>query len=209
MFQDMLGKVVRAIVTLPAEWLGALGDLLEKMCSSEGQMWFSALKRFLRKENPWELKLIREMTLQIGGVTKDELVRRLTDGGNYVSNWARDLAGRITTLLKPRKIKLGWITVRDLGFTEMPTTPELLARIKEVGDLCPAEVGPHLRLADADQPRGTWYWVAMEPITDSGGYPGVFFVERNVVGERWLFADCAKPDGRWDLGNVVVFLLRK
>lgn len=65
---------------------------------------------------------------------------------------------------------------------------ELLNRIKEVGGLCPAEVGPHLRLADKDQPCETWYWTAMEPITDSVGRPSVFCVGRLAGGERWLSA---------------------
>lgn len=205
MASDMLGSGALA------EIAGPLKDFAEKLGSSEGSMWLSAFKRFLRKENPWGLKLIRQMTLTVGGVSKDDLVKHLKDGGHSVSDRARDIMGKpaFTTLPEPTEIELGWITVRDLGFATKPTTDELFVRIKEVADLCPAEVGPHLRLADKDQQRGTCYWTAMEPITDSDGYPDVFRVERYDGGERWLRARCAYPDVRWFLDCSVVVRLCK
>lgn len=50
MSKDMLGIVVRKLVTLPLDVLGIVCDLLEKLADPE---WVSATKRFLRKENPW------------------------------------------------------------------------------------------------------------------------------------------------------------
>lgn len=50
MSKDMLGIAVRKLVTLPGEVLGIVCDLLEKLSDPE---WVKALKRFLRKENPW------------------------------------------------------------------------------------------------------------------------------------------------------------
>lgn len=205
MATDMLGGGALAEVA------GPFKDFAEKLGSSEGPMWLSAFKRFLRKENPWTLKLIKQVTVTIGGVSKGSLLKRLTDGGYSVSDWARDIIGKpaFTTLPKPIEIELGWITVRDLGFTKEPTTDELFTRIKEVGDLCPAEVGPHLRLVDSDQQRGTWYWVAMETITDSHGDPLVFSVRRSGGGERWLDAYYANPHVPWYLGSAIVLVLRK
>ncbi|MBI4118922.1 MAG: hypothetical protein HY452_01520, partial [Parcubacteria group bacterium] len=107
------------------------------------------------------------------------------------------------------EIQLARATVKDLGFKKEPTITELFIRIKEVGDLCPAEVGPHLRLTDTDQPNNSWYWIAMEPITGSGGGPGVFRLKRYGVGERWLGAGYVCPGGRWGLGLTVVFRLSK
>lgn len=194
-----------------AEVAGPFKDFAEKLGSSEGPMWLSAFKRFLRKENPWVLKLIRQMTLTIGGVPKDELAKRLKDGRHSVSEWVRNIMLRsaFATLPEPIEIELGWITVRDLGFEKEPTTAELFARINGVGELCPAEVGPHLRLSDKSQPRGTCYWVAMDPITASYGNPDVFFVKRYDGGEPWLSADYALPSARWLLGSTFVFVLRK
>ena len=46
----MLGVAVRKLVTLPAQVLGIVCDLLEKLSDPE---WLEASKKFLRKENPW------------------------------------------------------------------------------------------------------------------------------------------------------------
>lgn len=50
MSNDMLGTLVRKLVTLPSEMLGSLCDLLQKL---EDETWRSAFKRFLRKEPCW------------------------------------------------------------------------------------------------------------------------------------------------------------
>ncbi|MBI4118748.1 MAG: hypothetical protein HY452_00610, partial [Parcubacteria group bacterium] len=204
----MLGIAVRKLVTLPGSTLGIVCDLLEKLSDPE---WVEATKKFLRKENPWKVRLFEVWrTLTIGGVSKDELKARLGDG-LYVSDWAKDIMSKpeFTTLPESTEIQLARATVKDLGFKKEPTITELFTRIKEVGDLCPAEVGPHLRLTDTDQPKNSWYWVAMEPITGSGGVPVVFDLRPSDGGRRWLRTDCIYPDRRWFLGSTVVFRLCK
>lgn len=192
-----------------AELAGPFKDFSEKLGGDDGPMWWAGFKRFLRKENPWNPVALWR-TLTIGGVPTDKLLKQLGDGF-FVSNWAKDTMSRpeFITLPEPTEIQLGKVKVKDLGFTEMPTTTELFARIKEVGDLCPAEAGPHLRRADKDQPKETGYWVAMEPIADSDGHPFVLRVDRDVDGGRWLFTDCADPDDRWRLEREIVFRLSK
>src|SRR3989344_6437995 len=209
MSKNMLGVAVRKIVTLPSNTLGLVRDLLEKLSDPE---WVGATKKFLRKENSWGEKEKFEVwkTLTIGGISKDELLKRLEDGF-FVSDWAKDIMSMsgFTTLPEPTNIQLARAKVKDLGFTEMPTTDELFARIEKVGDLCPAEVGPHLRLADKDQPVSTWYLVVMKLITDSDGDPDIFLLDRGDGGERWLRADFIDPAYHWDLEGEIVFCLRK
>src|SRR3990167_11262623 len=53
MTENMLGRIVQKLVQVPAETLGPLYDLLEKLIGSKSKMWLRALNRFLRKENPW------------------------------------------------------------------------------------------------------------------------------------------------------------
>lgn len=65
------------------------------------------------------------------------------------------------------------------------------------------------RLALKEQPRGDWFWVGMEPISGSNGYPDVFYVRRDDDGRRWLFAYYASPEDHCSLGGEVVFCLRK
>ena len=148
-------------------------------------------------------------TLLIGGVSKDELSTRLRNKGFQFSRWADNLMSKLTTARKPHTVSLVRVTPKDLGFTEMPTTPELFARAKEHGlDLCPAEVGPHLRLALADQQKGDYFWVAMEPIIDLHGNPSVFDLASDGGG-CLLSAVNADPARRWVLAGGVVFLSSK
>ncbi|MBI4120113.1 MAG: hypothetical protein HY454_01475 [Parcubacteria group bacterium] len=199
---------MRQLVTLPESTLGIVCDHLAKLADPE---WVEATKKFLRKENPWGITTFDVWrTLTIGGVSKDELVRRLGDGF-YLSNWAKDIMSKpeFVTAPEPHEVSLARVKVRGFGFNETPTTTKLFDRIKEVGDLCPAEVGPHLRLVDKDQPKRTWYWVAMEPITDSDGDPNIFDVLRDDGGRRWLNARYARPGRRWDLEDEIVFCLSK
>jgi len=96
-----------------------------------------------------------------------------------------------------------------LGFTREPTTDEIYAKAKELGlELCPAEVGPHLRLQYENQPSREWLYIAMQQISDRGGAPGVFRLVRDGGG-LWLAALWVYPVGRWGLGIGFVFVLRK
>lgn len=150
--------------------------------------------------------------LQIGGKTTEELLAELKQEQCVVSQWARDIMGQsaFTVAEKPHEVSLVYAKVQDLGFTEIPTTTQLFARAKELGlELCPAEVGPRLRLVLTDQPKGEWFWIAMEPITDSDGGSRVFHVGRGVDGGQRLDADYAYPDSRWHLDYEFVFCLRK
>lgn len=161
----------------------------------------------LAAKRPGSWPLWRKLT--IGGVASKRLEEQLKDGGFYVSERAGDIMTRLAALAEPLELDLGRATVREMGFASPPTTRELFGRIREVGDLCPAEVGPHLRLADKDQPSGEWYWVAMVPIAGSYGHPRVFSVERDGGGLRRLYAPCVSPGDRWRLEYMVVFRLRK
>lgn len=151
-------------------------------------------------------------TITIGGKSKDELIATITNSGMFVSDWARDIMSKdaFVTLPEPRTVRLARCRVKDLGFTKNPTTTQIFARIKEVGgELCSPEVGPHLRLHLKDQPKGDYFWVAMETITASGGYPDLFCLPRRGLGGSWLDADVVHPDDQWPLEDVVVFVLSK
>jgi hypothetical protein len=56
--ETMLGRILVILVTVPAEMLGALVDLIEKLVSKEGREWFAAFKKFLRKEEVWAKQVV-------------------------------------------------------------------------------------------------------------------------------------------------------
>ena len=196
---------------------GVVTDLLEKLGGENGKEWLVETKRFLRKEPCWSRPskpFSIWMTINVGGVSKDELQRCLEDNDSYISFGARDIMGKpeFKTSVEPNKVPFVLIKVRDLGFTKEPTTQELFngARLAPFNlALCEPEDGPHLRLALTDQSFNSWFYIAMKPITDTGGVPNVFRVVRDTDDSRWLRARSASPDGLWSLWEEVVFRSHK
>ncbi len=149
--------------------------------------------------------------IALGGMSEAELLKAIEEDGDEASSWARDIMSKpgFTVAKERRSINLARAKVSELGFTKMPTTLKLWKRIREIGELCPAEVGPQLRLRYKDQPKGEILFVAMEQIAVSCGRPSVFLVRRDGDGGRWLSGNDAHPDDRWRLGGGVVFSPRK
>lgn len=114
------------------------------------------------------------MTAEIGGLCAENLITTMESNGISIGHWAKDILGKpaFTTLPEKRTLKLARCKLRDLGFTQQPTTTELQERIKVFGgSLCPAELGPHLRLQFKDQEKGGMCWLLMQQIADSVGNP--------------------------------------
>ncbi|HUQ29936.1 MAG TPA: hypothetical protein VM103_00220 [Candidatus Paceibacterota bacterium] len=170
-------------------------------------------------------KFAKWRTFLIGGVDKKSLLQRVKSGFS-VSDWAQDLMKQkaFTTLEKEEEIDTIILTPRDFGYERNhPTTVELLDPVRlakwsqenaerldgHVVELLPAEAGLHIRNQYKDQPLGEVLWIAMERITDSDGDPCVFIVERFDGGEQWLNTYWTRPDAEWNLGNRIVFRLRK
>ena len=151
---------------------------------------------------------IQKYQIEIGGKTKDDLKAELTEKKIYVSDWANQLLDSkdFTVLESTETYDLVRLTVKDLGFPNGATTDEIYRRALDLGlDLCPAEVGPNLRLSNSGD---DWMYIAMKQIADRDGYPGVFDLGRggDALG---LHAGGARPTRGWGSGNQFVFSLRK
>ncbi|HBW47310.1 TPA: hypothetical protein DEF17_05200 [bacterium] len=154
---------------------------------------------------------ISRQELEIGGKNVEQLEREMREKGINISDYAEDMlkSQDFTTTQNPEEIDLVHLKVGDLGLPGIPTTDQIYARAEELGlELCPAEVGPLLRLKDSEQPLGEWYRVAMKQIADRRGYPNVFNLERDGGG-LWLRYCWADPGDRWGSGNQFVFRSRK
>jgi hypothetical protein len=154
---------------------------------------------------------IQKYETTIGGKTKDSLVSELQKKDIYISDYAKDLLNSpdFKTSKSTEELDLVRLTVGDLGFTNGATTDQIYSKAEEFGlGLCPAEVGPHLRLEYDDQPSGDWMYIAMKQIADRDGYPGVFLLYRNGA-ELELYARHAEPSYRWNADRQFVFSLRK
>ena len=156
----------------------------------------------------------------IGTKSREELIKELEDREksdnpkDKIYMWD-DTRNMITSpdfkvVNKPEKITLIKLKVKDLGLNISPTTDELYSRAKELGlELCPPEIGPHLRLNyqevfKREQPKNEYLRIGMKPIIGSGS-PGVFIVYHNNGGEWRLSNFWAKQEKVWDLEGEFVF----
>lgn len=145
------------------------------------------------------------------GTHKDVKVlqKALLDAGFKISDWGNKIFNKIPLAVSEMEATLHVATVKELTGKDIATNREINEAIRSKGyDLCPAEVGPQLRLQYPDQPKGGWLRIGMEPITDSDGGLNVFGVGHDSVG-RWLHGINGHPDIEWCGGNRFVFVSRK
>lgn len=90
-----------------------------------------------------------------------------------------------------RDIRLVVLAVFELGFDEEGASlAHIYARARQLGfELCPAEVGPQLRLQYLNQPFGEFLHIAMAPIAIYGGEPADFTVANGGAGLILLAGD--------------------
>ncbi len=152
--------------------------------------------------------MLKKMEAEIGGKNKKELEKELKENKVWISDYAKSMMNNsdFTTSKKLEQLNLARITVKSLGFPNGATTDEIYKKAEELGlELCPAEVGPQLRLQYLDQPNGEYIFIGMKQISDSVGYPSVFNVLRYDDGRLELDGRSAKPDDRWGGGRGFVF----
>ncbi|RKQ15891.1 hypothetical protein D8M05_09030 [Oceanobacillus bengalensis] len=97
-------------------------------------------------------------TVEIGCLTKSQLLNKLQQHSILMNKLGERLFSddKFTisdTIYSVRTVEL---KVRDLGFSEGATIPQLFSKANQVGlKLCPLELGPYLRLEYMDQPEGS------------------------------------------------------
>ena len=135
--------------------------------------------------------------------TPEQAETKLKEKLIYLTDWGKDILYKTEFSKKQEKYELVRFTVGQLGFLDGATTNEIFTKAQELGlSLCPAEVGPQLRLAYSDQ---EYFWIAMKPIADRVGRPFVFYLVSD--GTRlYLDANDAKPSVRWSAGIEFVFV---
>lgn len=111
--------------------------------------------------------------------------KALDKDGYHIGDYTGQILDKMEVSPYEVGVDLVVVIVRDLGFKDVAhgvRRDVLYARALELGlQLCPAEVGPALRLLYKDQPRGEWLCIGMEPITVSDGNPNVFEVDNDHV----------------------------
>ena len=115
-------------------------------------------------------------TITIGELAGVNAVRAAMDVAPcpiFIGDWADEILGRPSFPFsrKPTELDLVVVSVADLGFGDQGAPlRDIYARALASGlELCPAEVGPVLRLNYLDQPPGEFLHVAMRPVARYSG----------------------------------------
>jgi hypothetical protein len=160
---------------------------------------------------PSELKRFR--TIQLG-IYRDanRLRRALKERGFRIGPRADDILAKpaFTVSTDKAEVDLMVISPAELGFSDGASYKDICTRAIELGlELCPAEVGPQLRLQFDDQPWGDWLRIAMQPIEGSDGHFGIFAVGRDYVTPCLRGGDDGRPETFWPAHERFVFMRGK
>lgn len=135
-----------------------------------------------------ETQRFRRRPLRIGGVTKDELLQRLTAHGIQLNDYARRLFAddRFTPSAEARTVEVAFVTLPELGLADGGTCAAILeaAAARDLAP-CPLEVAPHLRLDHLDQPVGPYLTVASHKLRDDPEEPNGLYLRHREDG-LWL-----------------------
>ncbi len=192
-----------------AKFIAVVGENVPKLSSDVMRGWI---------QNPRELqKVLREAllpvfanvwkTVTLGRYKTPEAYRKaLEDNGYYVSDYASQILSKISIAESEIKFDLVIKTATEFGFKDSVRRDRIYIKAQESGlQLCPAEMGPALRLAYPDQPCEERLRIAMEPIADSGDYLNVFGVD-NDHNVRSLFGYYGSHVNFWPPGLRWVFV---
>lgn len=155
-----------------------------------------------------EFEIWKTIKLGTGLKTADDFRKALESNGFGISDWTNDILKKaaFTVAFKETEIDLVKVTVAELGFKEATRSNRIYKRAIEIGlELCPAEVGPQLRLQYPDQPKEEYLLIGMEPIPMCGDFPYVFALRcddsRLSLGYSW-----DNPIEFWNLYYCWVFV---
>lgn len=163
-------------------------------------------------------------TIEVGGLSKDDLIQKLQQSSISLNQYGEKLLfdDRFTTTETIYSVEIIELSVRDLGFPNGATLPEIFKQANEHGlQLCPPELGPYLRLEYVDQvegdsgnlsqkneaPSGS-VTIASELISDEESFPKGFYV-RKVDGVLWLRGYVADNLHVWNPDNRFIFKSNK
>ncbi|UOE95237.1 helicase [Alkalihalobacillus sp. LMS39] len=160
-------------------------------------------------------------TIEVGGLTKQQLRQRLQEFSVLVNEYGERLLAdeNFITSEKKYKVETVELTVRSLGFPDGATMPDIYKQADELGlKLCPLELGPYLRLHLLDQTEGNLgislqnqaptgsITVASKVLYEDDDFPKGFYLRR-IDGQLWLRGYIADDLHMWNANDCFVFCL--
>lgn len=150
----------------------------------------------------------------IGGQSKDELLQNLKDSNIGINELGLLILNHknFTTSSTREKMLTVEVSVGHLGFSNGATTQAIYQKAEEFDfQLCPSELGPHMRLQyidlnqQIDPPKGHWQNIAMKKLSDVLDFPNGFYLRRREDG-FWLRSYCAGSDYKWNSSDRFIFV---
>lgn len=164
---------------------------------------------------------IQQRIITLGGLKRADLIAALTKNAISINTHAETLfaSDHFTTSKTPYTVTTVELTVHNLGYPKGATLAEFYKKAKQLGlDLCPLELGPHLRLQYLDQPEGHLgkpvrqhqapygaITVASKILTQDDNFPKGFYL-RKMDGILWLRGYRSDSEHVWAPDDHFVFL---
>ncbi|GAB1157255.1 hypothetical protein YWY31_32800 [Paenibacillus illinoisensis] len=158
--------------------------------------------------------------VEVGGLTKTQLIQKLQQNSIMMNELGEKLItdDKFTTSDTKYSLLTVELTVGKLGFPDGATTRQIFERASELDlELCPLELGPHLRLVYLDQPEANTenpiqqhrapvgsITIASEILTEDEDFPKGFYLRR-INGVLWLRGYRADHLHVWNPNDHFIF----
>jgi hypothetical protein len=188
-------------------WLGLAVSLSGALAQDEPIP--SAQSREVNVDKPAHLQIWQTITL--GSYRGVDAYRDALDTAKIkIGDSADEILGRPAFPYARTKtgVELAVLSAADLGVeSEQASLAEVYQRARQAGlELCPAEVGPQLRLDYRNQPLGEALDIAMEPVATYGGEPTILTLANWGTGLLLIGRD-GRPDSMVFRKSRFVFAL--
>jgi hypothetical protein len=157
-----------------------------------------------RVKNKFEI--FRE--IEIGGLTKEQLLTRLSEKGIQFNTYANTLFDHPEFLpsAESKHVTLVKASLADLGLSDSCSIAEFESRASVLNlKLCPLYLAAFLRLQYLDQPAGPYLTIASKNPESDENYPNGFYL-RNFENALWLRGYRADGFAGWPEKNEFIFI---
>ncbi len=147
--------------------------------------------------------------ISIGGITKEELLSKLTGAGIRFNKYAEILFDhtQFSPNEKNEKVKLVKVKSSDFNLDNPCSFQEMVKRATASGlKLCPIYLAAFLRLEYLEQPAGLYLTIASAKLENDEDYPSGFYL-RNIENSLWLRGYRADDFCEWPAENEFIFTL--
>src|SRR5262245_38613593 len=183
-------RCVRRLRTPLVMWLGLAISLSAALAQDEPAL--GAQSSGLSVNNPAHLQIWRKITL--GTYKGVDAYRDALDSAKIkIGVSADEILGRPAFPYAKMKadVELAVLSAAELGVeSDESSLSDVYERARQAGlELCPAEVGPQLRLDYRNQPLGEALTIAMEPVSTYAGEPTILALVNFGTGLALIGAD--------------------